>query len=327
MDVVHGWSAERGQMVQAITGIPFFYRQFGYEMALALEGGRLLPRAAVPRLVPGTADAVRIRPATADDIPFIATTYAIGQRRYLVSCVRREAEWRYELDGRSTDNAERREVCIVEYPTGKRVGCIGHLPYLTDSGEIYAICYELAPGTSWLAVTPAVLRYLESVGEGLAAAEPSREFLSVGLGLGESHPCYPVLDARFVHVGNPYAWYLRVPDVAGFLFHVRSALEERLAGSTAPGHTGELKISFFVDGVRMRFEGGRIVEVVDWQPSQAERGHLTFPGLTFLQLLFGYRTLADLEYAYADCRARSVEARVLADALFPKCPSDVWPIE
>ena len=40
MDILHQWSAERGQPVQAITGIPFFYRQFGYEMALPLQGGR-----------------------------------------------------------------------------------------------------------------------------------------------------------------------------------------------------------------------------------------------------------------------------------------------
>ena len=34
---VHKWSAERGETVQAITGIPFYYRQFGYEMALDLD--------------------------------------------------------------------------------------------------------------------------------------------------------------------------------------------------------------------------------------------------------------------------------------------------
>src|SRR5512143_559145 len=35
---IHRWSAERGEMVQAITGIPFYYRLFGYEMALDLTG-------------------------------------------------------------------------------------------------------------------------------------------------------------------------------------------------------------------------------------------------------------------------------------------------
>ena len=33
-------SAARDQRMLAVTGIPFLYRQFGYEMALNLEGGR-----------------------------------------------------------------------------------------------------------------------------------------------------------------------------------------------------------------------------------------------------------------------------------------------
>ena len=37
---IHKWSAERGDMVQAITGIPYYYRLFGYEMALDLAGRR-----------------------------------------------------------------------------------------------------------------------------------------------------------------------------------------------------------------------------------------------------------------------------------------------
>jgi hypothetical protein len=327
MDLIHDWSAERGQLAQAITGIPFFYRQFGYEMALALSGGRLVHRSTVPRLTDGAAETFAIRPAAPDDVDFIARTYTTGQRRYVVSCVRRDADWQYELTGRSFDSDARRELRVIEDLAGERVGFLAHSPRLTQSGEMYAICYELAPGVSWLGVTPAVLRDLETVGDALASAEPSREFVGIGLGLGESHPCYPVLGDRYTVAGNPYAWYLRVPAVSAFLVQVRPALEQRLAGSIAPGHTGELKISYFVEGLKMQIEHGRIVEVVDWQPTLADRGDLTFPGLTFLQLLFGYRSLADLEYAYADCRARSVEGRVLADAFFPKGTSDVWPME
>src|SRR4030042_3010238 len=33
-DVIHQWSAERGEKLQAITGIPYYYRVFGYEMAM-----------------------------------------------------------------------------------------------------------------------------------------------------------------------------------------------------------------------------------------------------------------------------------------------------
>jgi len=38
MEVAHARSAALGHLVQGITGIPWYYRQFGYEYALALGG-------------------------------------------------------------------------------------------------------------------------------------------------------------------------------------------------------------------------------------------------------------------------------------------------
>ena len=45
-----------------------------------------------------------------------------------------------------------------------------------------------------------------------------------------------------------------------------------------------------------------------------------------LQLLFGFRTLDELEATFPDCIVRTPDARVLLAALFPKLPSDVWPV-
>jgi hypothetical protein len=43
-------------------------------------------------------------------------------------------------------------------------------------------------------------------------------------------------------------------------------------------------------------------------------------------LLFGHRSLDDLRQAFPDCRCQGDEARVLLNVLFPKQPSNVWPI-
>jgi hypothetical protein len=39
-EVLHRWSAERGHLMQAIGGIPYYYRRFGYEMAVYMGEGR-----------------------------------------------------------------------------------------------------------------------------------------------------------------------------------------------------------------------------------------------------------------------------------------------
>ena len=49
-ELIHQWSAERGEMVQVITGIPYYYRLFGYEMALSLNQKRIGYESDVPRL-------------------------------------------------------------------------------------------------------------------------------------------------------------------------------------------------------------------------------------------------------------------------------------
>lgn len=44
------------------------------------------------------------------------------------------------------------------------------------------------------------------------------------------------------------------------------------------------------------------------------------------QLLFGHRSLDELQYAFPDCLVRTEAARPLLTALFPKQPSNVWPV-
>jgi hypothetical protein len=63
-----------------------------------------------------------------------------------------------------------------------------------------------------------------------------------------------------------------------------------------------------------------------WQPSPAVEGDAAFPDQTFLRLVFGYRSLAELKAALKDCWTESDEAPGLLNALFPKRVSHFWEI-
>jgi hypothetical protein len=326
-EVLHQWSAERGELVQVITGIPFYYRQFGYEMGLALGGGRSGFEPQVPRLKEGEAEPYALRPATEADLPFIAELYekTVGARD-LVVCLRTLKEWKHELSGRGENSVVRVVIKLITTPAGEPVGYLVHSPFMWKGGEGNGVgCwgYELKPGVSWLAVTPSVIRHLWATGESLAAAEnlPMQRF---ALGMGESHPVYDACPGRLPLSRPPYAYYVRVPDVGGFLKHIAPVLEARLARSVATGHTGELKLNFYRSGVRLKLEQGRLAAVDSWQPSSEDEGDPSFPNLTFLQLLFGYRSLEELRHAYADVQYGNDTARVLLASLFPKQPSHVW---
>ena len=318
---IHKWSAERGEMVQAITGIPFYYRQFGYEMALDLDGRRFGYEAQVPKLKDGETEPYVIRPAQESDLPFVEQLYEQTKARSMIACERTHELFRYELTAQSNHcwlNS------IIENATGEPVGFFRH-PAYNHHGSMVAGRYELQPGVSWLEITPSIVRYLWAKGQEYAKRDGG-DFTAFGFVLGAAHPAYDALGDRLPRVRPPYAWYLRVPDLRGFLDHIKPVLEKRLAESIAANHSREIRISLYRTGLRMMIEQGRITAIDPWRPAPRDEGDAAFPGLTFLQLLFGYRSFEELDYAFADCGCDSDEVRALLNILFPKELSNVYPI-
>jgi hypothetical protein len=284
----------------------------------------------VPALNEGENEPYAIRPATPADLTFMARVYeqTVAQREPL-SVVRDAALWRYELDGRSPGHAEHWLFRVIETPAGEPVGYLVHAPKVWTGSygvRLVADAYELAPGHSWLAVTPSVIRYLWQTGQAYAA-EQGQAMQRFTLALGERHPVYEAFAETLTTVRSPYAWFMRVPDLPAFVQHVAPALERRLAQSIAAGHSAELKLNFYRGGLRLVLERGRLAGVEPWQaPDTHAMGSAAFPALTFLQLLFGYRSLDELRHAYADCYVSGDLNRALLMALFPKAASNVWPI-
>jgi hypothetical protein len=321
---VHKWSAERGHLVQAITGIPYYYRQFGYEMALDLGGRRFGFEGNLPKLKEGEKEPYRIRLATETDLAFVAELYKRAIRRSMIACPRTPELFKYELDAQSENNADHYIMFMIEDLSGEPVGYFQHSNCLGRTG-VSATGYELKPDVSWLAVTPTVVRHLWAKGQEYAKRD-GKSCTSFGFNLGAQHPAYEALGRDLPSVHPPYAWYMRVPDLPGFLHHIRPVLEKRLAESTAAGHSGEIKISFYRDGLQFVLENGRMAAIKPWKPSPEDEGAVAFPGLTFLQILFGYRSLDELKYAFADCWWDNEDAHLLINILFPKKLSDVFPV-
>ena len=183
---IHKWCIERELVVQVITGIPYFYRKFGYEMALDLSGGYFGHETHVPRLKEDEAEPYRLRPATQADIPFLIEIYEQTQKRYPITCQRTPEIWRYELEGLSEKHVNRLEHRIIEDSNKKPVGFILH-PHFLVMGGAFAFAYELKSGVSWLAVTPSVVRYLWETGQEYAKRD-EKTSTAFGFLMGLQHP-------------------------------------------------------------------------------------------------------------------------------------------
>jgi hypothetical protein len=105
LDIIHRASESRGDLLQVIDGIPWYYRQFGYEMALEQAATRLVQRArpvdsSQSEEAPNTGSH-RVRAAGEGDLDFIASCQERDAERLLLHCMRDEAFLRYELTQRN----------------------------------------------------------------------------------------------------------------------------------------------------------------------------------------------------------------------------------
>ena len=322
-DEIHRWCEARNLLVQGITGIPYFYWQFGYEFALALGGRRFGFKP--PKLKESETESFSLRPATEEDIPFLVATYEYSRRRSGISAKWEAAYWHYHLIDMHPQNIHGREWRIIERSaTHEAIGYVA-FPDSLMGGGLTVTHFELQPGISWLEVTPAVMHALWQVGQEYARLDGG-SFETFGFSLGDGHPAYVAMGSLLPGQRDSYAWYLRVPDPVGFLKHIQPVLERRVADSIAAGHSAEYLVGLYPKGFKLVLERGRLVAIEPWQPEHADHGNAGFPGLTFLQVLFGYRSFDELQRAFPDCWSDNDQTQLLFDILFPKRPSLVYGI-
>jgi hypothetical protein len=317
-DAIHARSEARSELVQAITGIPWYYRQFGYEMAIDLGGSRSLPFARIKALEDGQKEAYRLRPAKLDDIPQLSRLYDKHCEPSLLRCERDEATWIYEVSNALNARTPLRNREIVETLEGDTVGYaeIINFPHTARIRELaFTGNYSLRDICLFLGRT--LKRRSQSV------KEPHEPATELNFALGQQHPAYEALEAELSKPKLPYAWFVRVLDVPAFLIYIKSILEKRISDSVMSGYGGHLRLNFYRQQIRLEFKGGRLTGIDPYQPEHFMDGDAFFPGLSFLQLLFGYRSLDELKYAFADCFTKNSEADVLLPILFPKIPSHI----
>jgi hypothetical protein len=319
-DVLHAKSDREGHLAQGITGIPWYYRQFGYEYAIDLDGGRCVYWALIAPLKDGETEAYRFRVMTLDDLPLVMELYDRDCARSLVACPHSEAEWRRSLDV-TPESILYRAWIMIETAEGRTVGVMKIARELSWRNMFPVRLFNVIEGQSLRAVLSSALRWLKTEAEAVASAQ-QKPVPTLHFELGEQHPLYEAAPDMFHKNIGSYAWYIHVADVPKFLNHVAPVLEGRLAQSALRGFTGEIKVTEYVRGFKLKIAQGKI-SAEAWTPDDSD--HAMFPPYTFLQLLFGRRSLGDLRYMHPDCILQD-EAAAVFEVLFPRRYSNVMPI-
>jgi ribosomal protein S18 acetylase RimI-like enzyme len=332
---LHEQCAQDGTVLQAIEGIPYFYRRFGYEYALASGGAPLIPAAALPAATAGPGAASHIgagaalyaRPAGPHDTGALAAVdRSLGAQAGLF-CPRDEAMWRHEIAGRQDGSLVCRTVVALVDETGTIVGHLVHSMRPNPAGELAVFSAACADPGDWPAAVPVVLAYLAGAGA-RTASESGRPFTAVRPLLDAAHPL-----SRLAPPGVPQRsrdWYVRTGDPVGLLEHLRPALAARwrAAGLRWPHET--LLIDAYHDVARLDFDRGELVKVSPGRrgpaPGSDPAVHLTIPPGALLQLALGYRTLPEVRHGWPDCIVRDATTALFVETGFPRVPAMVWPV-
>lgn len=323
MNTCHEYSRQQGHLLNGITGIPYYYRQFGYAMAVYLGQRVWMPLFTIPELVKGENPCYALRKATYQDIPALIAIDDYNSKWPLLYVQRDEIMWRYEIDGRNPNSYMEFDIFVLVDADNTVVGYLSLTPIREDSAHLGVIHYAIGEKVSYLETFDAVITGLK------AYVLSKNESIAVMTFPVDLHPSL-LASMRFIHgvdvADRSYSWYLRVPDHVAFIKRIASVLERRLEGSGAQGYTGHLCISFHNFGyLTIKFEQGKITDVHDREVPECARANAQFPFNTWLNIVFGFHSHDDLHNVLPDARI-SRDAAVLLDILFPKKPSSIYAI-
>ncbi len=318
-DAIHRRGDSAGEMLQFITGIPWYYRQFGYDYALDLAPHPTVRAGSTPIV---SDPRWSVRPATSDDIAFLAKIdSAIAARSSFFRCVRDEATWQLEM-ARRPGALLGCGVFVIEQleadSTPQPIGYAAHQNRAWGS-QLPLRAFELLPGQCWLGPTSAVIAHAQQ-------AARDRSLAGVTLAWPDEHPALRCAYTRLAPpFGANYALYVRVPDLPAFLHAIAPVLDRRLAASPATNYSGDLRLDFYIDGLTMSFKDGRLASVAPWRPDDDDdHGDAGMPRDAFVHMLLGNRSVTELEGTVADCSVNTDVGGLLLDVLFPRMPLHRW---
>ena len=311
-DVIHERSAASGHLWQYIGGIPWYYRQFGYSYALDLPPQPVWMLSGPDIPVSG----YTLRPATVDDVAFLARVEAAALNAPILSGLRGPGGWELELR-RRPGALPAHVVNIVEHEATP-IGYLVH-DHHPSRGDLLSVrAAELLPGLSWLDPTAAMLAHLRDwVGH-----EPGGR--GVRFALPYDHPALRSASTRLGRgPGGPYGLYVRVPDIVAFLRAVSTVLDTRVAASAVEGFSGAASVDLYTESLRLTFNSGRLTSI-ELGPTSVCESDVSLPADAFVQLILGNRRLDELERTMADCFINTDLGGALLDALFPPLQLYSW---
>ncbi|MBI9050256.1 MAG: hypothetical protein JEZ00_12610 [Anaerolineaceae bacterium] len=319
-EILHQWSAENGDDIQIIGGIPYFYRKYGYEMTVSMEPRRTDSLLVLDKLA-DPEKPLQFDAAVERDIPDLIRLFGQEHQSYLLTGDWSKQDWQYILQDSKNNGCAAKRIFMVRRKNGTLIGAIKFHNHIED-GRFYIVGAEIDPvQTTWDEVQPALLMKLKELAQAQAELE-GKLVKQVGLQMPLSHPLSIRLAYLFKQESEGYAWYIRIPDLQKFLQKISPVIEENVHNSPYRGLSRTLKLNLYTNSLSLEFGKGKLKSIKAWKPGSYDGGDFLCPELAFLHLLMGHRSTAEIQKMYRDCYGNKDGAAVV-DACFPKRESNL----
>jgi predicted N-acetyltransferase YhbS len=301
----HRRALQAGAVLSVIQGIPYFYRQFGYDYVLPLNGGVRLPAESIPEPAPGESQPCTVRPAVAGDYPTLRRFHETVMAEAHLAADLTVDLWRYQV-GLPAECSDRRATYVVERG-GEAVGFVRLMA--NEGGEFGNGALIVG---AYVPDREAALAALQ-MARGLALE--ARETHTVRVDIHADTPLTRLARELGGQDHHAYGWQVRVLDTPRLMRLLAPALERHLAESTWAGLTRDLVINLYHEIVVLGFVEGKLRSVRTVPPGQ--KSDLSCPPTVAPMIWLGARSVAQVTGWYADATARDDETGALLDAIFP----------
>ncbi|NHI84057.1 MAG: GNAT family N-acetyltransferase [Candidatus Thorarchaeota archaeon] len=298
--------------ISTIMGIPFFYRQFGYDFILPLSRAVMLdPREILRTNVKPlpSFEEIEVRPATLQDLPHIKQLYKDLCKRFLVTVRRDDSLW--TLQERTHRVWERKfETFVME-----RKGDIeGYLRFSIRDNPKDHFHNSLDVIESSVRSIGAVKRTLDLLAKKCQETGLVRILLP---GTDVCHLSRVALDLGGT-MSRGWKFQIRIPNMLHFLKRIRPVLQRRLRRTIFENLTIDLKLDIYRTCYTLKIVQGNIIEVTeDRRPPPSEYFGIRMPPRDFLRLVLGEYDLDELSNYNTDFIVDGF-FRFLLRTLFPK---------
>ncbi|MHA2026402.1 MAG: GNAT family N-acetyltransferase [Candidatus Thorarchaeota archaeon] len=304
--------------ISTIQGIPYYYRQFGYDFVLPMDRTLWLTVDQLPTIDEEKKPeymTVQIREAIPNDLNEIMNLYDEHNRQLQVYISRSRELWEVQEETKMEFESEYRTFVLED-----NNGVIGYLRLAKPKKSKGPYGSTLRVMESSIKTYPGVMRTLQLI----KAEALKNEFYRVGItGPSTNNLSRIALDLGG-QIRGGWKHQLRIPSILHLLQKISPVLEKRLLGSMFEGLTKDLTINTFRNCYLLKFVNGKVKNITDigMQEVDESRGFRAPPN-DLVRLIFGVNDIDEIRNNNIDFIV-SWELKSLVATLFPKGESCIY---